>query len=140
MSKKLVETTQPAMVATSYATVVKATTRSAPVNIDLKGRFDETQYKNIDVEKLEKQVRNDLRRRGWIIKKSKFPLLLLQIQLHCPKSSSFQRRSSTVVPLPNLHKTRKHKRIAFPDAPKRIRSKLIIYWQYKAIKERNKAI
>ena len=37
-ARKLVETTQPAMVATSYTAVVKATTRNAPVNTDLTWR------------------------------------------------------------------------------------------------------
>ena len=40
---KLVETTQPAMVATSYAAVVKATTRYISVNTDLTWRHKEIQ-------------------------------------------------------------------------------------------------
>ena len=45
-ARTLVETTQPAVAATSYAAVVKTTTRSVSVNTDLTWRHNETQLKN----------------------------------------------------------------------------------------------
>ena len=45
--RKLVETTQPTMMATSFAAVAKTTTRSVYVNTDLTWRHNATQLKNI---------------------------------------------------------------------------------------------
>ena len=49
--RKLMETTQPGLVATSYAAVVKTSTNNVSVNSDLTWRHNEIHFENTDTDK-----------------------------------------------------------------------------------------
>ena len=67
-ARKLVETSQPAMVTTSYSAVVKTTTRNVSVNTDIMWQHYETQAKQLDTAK---QVKKPIQKQRDIAPKKK---------------------------------------------------------------------
>ena len=108
-ARKLVETFQSAMVATSYVAVVKTPSRNVSVNTDITWRHYETQDKQIDTEK---QVKKHIQKQRKVAHKKKqtstdtISTTMSQMSLASSNPSS---RSSTGMPVPSLPKTRKDK-------------------------------
>ena len=81
-ARKLVETTQLAMVASSYAAAVKATMRSVSVNTYLTWRHNRTQLKKFDTDK---QVTKLIQKQREVVPKKEANFHCYDLQcLRCP--------------------------------------------------------